>query len=306
MYMYQLLKQGNELPGNTQNASGNSTRFSLYNDLCTPVAFSGFSIKFVLEGHENYQINGNSYQVSNHEYILANQYCEGKINIDSRQMVKGLCIDISPQLLSQVFANYVAPDSTLPDYGPENFFLSEAFLENKYSAPNTGLGLMLMQFAAQLNKAPFYNHQVNNELYYSLAEKIVVDHAQIISQLYKLRTVKHKTRKDLYRKLTKGKEFLDNHLDRSINIQEAAEYAMLSEYHFFRLFKTAFGITPHQYLLNLRLVKARDLLASGDYSISGVSFACGFSDIHHFSNAFKRQFGYAPSWEGEGRRVGGD
>lgn len=304
--MYRLIQQGKPIKLNDLPKGENMTNFSLLNDLSAPLTFRSFSIKYVFEGCEHYQVNGNKYNVKSGEYLLANTFCEGKIEIDSKNVVKGICIDVSPTLLSEVFGNYITPDSPFPDIVLDDFFTSEAFLENKYNTNNTKLGKTLNELSRKFSNNPFHNYNLGNEFYFTLAENIIEDHQAVIAQLYNINTVKHHTRKDLYRRLCNGKSFLENNVSEQISIVNAAEYATLSEYHFFRLFKSAFGITPQQYLIQNRLSKSLDLLRTGHYSVTEASITTGFADVYSFSKAFKKHFGFSPSRVIENKLAGLD
>lgn len=293
--MYRLIQQKNLIRLNDLPKGENLTNFSILNELSEQHTFRSFSIKYVFEGSEHYQVNRNWYTVKSGEYLLANSFCEGKIEIDSNSMVKGLCIDVSPVLLSEAFSSFITPDSPMPEIQSDDFFNSEAFLENKYTAGNTRLGKTLAGLSRKFNENPLYNYKLDSEFYQTIAENIVEDHQPIIAQLFKINTVRHQTRKDLYRRLCRGKAFLENNFDESISIGNAASYAALSEYHFFRLFKAAFGITPQQYLIQNRLSKSLDLLHTGNYSVTEASAATGFADVYSFSKAFKKHFGISPS-----------
>jgi AraC-like DNA-binding protein len=293
--MYRLIQQENLIKLNDLPKGENLTNYSILNDLSEPHTFRSFSIKYVFEGREKYHVNGNKFIVNAGEYLLANSFCDGKIEIDSNSMVKGICIDVSPVLLSEVFGRFLKPDSPIPDLQLDDFFNSEAFLENKYNTSGTRLGKTLAQLSARFNENPFYNYNLSSEYYYTIAENIIEDHQQIIAQLYNINTVKHITRKDLYRRVCRGKVFLEDNFVDSISVGDAAKDAALSEYHFFRLFKTAFGITPQQYLNQIRLLKSLELLRSGNFSVTEASIASGFTDVFSFSKAFKKYFGVSPS-----------
>ena len=293
--MYRLIQQDKQIKLNDLPRGENLTNFSILNDLSEKHTFRSFSIKYVFEGREHYLVNGSKYTVNSGEYLLANSFCEGKIEIDSNSMVKGICIDVSPTLLSEVFSSYIAPDSPMPDIQLDTFFNSASFLENKYKTSDTKLGKTLAQLSSKFNENPYYDYKLDNEYYNTIAENIIEDHLPIIAQLYRINTVKHNTRKELFRRVCIGKAFLENNFDASISIGDAAKYAALSEYHFFRLFKAAFGITPQQYLIQNRLLKSLDLMHSGNYSITEVSTVAGFADVQSYSKAFKKHFGFSPS-----------
>lgn len=77
------------------------------------------------------------------------------------------------------------------------------------------------------------------------------------------------------------------------SLQHLAEVADLSPWHFLRQFKKNQGMTPHAWLVQARLRKARERLGQGD-SIAQVSSLCGFSDQSHFTRHFKNSMGITP------------
>jgi len=93
--------------------------------------------------------------------------------------------------------------------------------------------------------------------------------------------------------LIRAKEYIHSHLEQDISIDDISQAANLSKFHFIRLFRTQFGITPHQYVLNCRLNLARKALEAGSRS-SDVAHNSGFSDSSHLNRRFKRVFGMTP------------
>ena len=74
----------------------------------------------------------------------------------------------------------------------------------------------------------------------------------------------------------------------------AAQEAGLSPTHFARAFKETMGRAPHQYLLALRLERARRLLETTRATLSDIAQRTGFADQAHFTRLFKRVFGTTP------------
>lgn len=85
------------------------------------------------------------------------------------------------------------------------------------------------------------------------------------------------------------------HISEPINVTDMAKRAGLSPSRFTVLFKQHFKTTPYQYLLTLRIEHAKELLKEG-LSIQKVSEYCGFTDVHHFSKAFKAATGVTPGY----------
>lgn len=89
--------------------------------------------------------------------------------------------------------------------------------------------------------------------------------------------------------------YLESHLsDPTLSNQRLAQQAGFSEAHFRRLFTKRYGIPPRQYLLELRIRKAKQLLCEG-VAITAVSEACGFDGLFHFSRFFKKRTGLSPT-----------
>ncbi len=98
----------------------------------------------------------------------------------------------------------------------------------------------------------------------------------------------------LYRRLVQAKLFIDLHFDDAINLDAIADEAHFSRFHFLRLFKKIYGQTPHQYLVGVRLEKAKQLLQS-DISIAAACYACGFESLPSFTTLFKKKNGCTPA-----------
>ncbi len=89
-------------------------------------------------------------------------------------------------------------------------------------------------------------------------------------------------------------QYLDNHYNQNITLDQMAEIANYSMYYFSRLFHRLTGKKPMEYLRNLRLQKSMELLLSG-MSVSETAMHCGFNSPNYFSKIFREEFGQAPS-----------
>ena len=89
-------------------------------------------------------------------------------------------------------------------------------------------------------------------------------------------------------------ELIDAMLDARLTIEKLAREVGLSPAHFARAFKETMGRAPHQYLLALRLERARRLVETTQASLSDIAQRAGFADQAHFTRLFKRAFGITP------------
>jgi Transcriptional regulator containing an amidase domain and an AraC-type DNA-binding HTH domain len=83
-------------------------------------------------------------------------------------------------------------------------------------------------------------------------------------------------------------------LSEPLSLEAMAKRANLSVSRFSVLFKSRYAVTPHRYLLNMRLEHAKELLGNTDLSQEQIAQYCGFSDVHHFSKAFRGTYGLTP------------
>ena len=100
-------------------------------------------------------------------------------------------------------------------------------------------------------------------------------------------------RKDVFKDIIK--RMSEEYGSKEIYIQGLAQMANMSEVHFRKIFKNIYKISPQQYIIGLRIERAKELLAFGDFSISQISDMLGFSDTCHFSRTFKQKVGYSPT-----------
>ena len=110
----------------------------------------------------------------------------------------------------------------------------------------------------------------------------------------RLPAVRAETRVELYRRLLKGRAFLEANYAQTADLNATARVACLSPFHFLRLFKTAFGRTPHQYLTELRLAVARRQLLETKQSVGEIGLSLGFENVNSFGRLFRRHEGITP------------
>jgi len=98
---------------------------------------------------------------------------------------------------------------------------------------------------------------------------------------------------DLTKQIIESRYYIGKHFSEDINLDKIAAKALISKFHFIRLFKKYYGRTPNQYLQEVRIERAKKLLGKGN-SINDVCNAIGFASKTPFISLFKKMTGVTP------------
>jgi AraC family transcriptional regulator len=97
------------------------------------------------------------------------------------------------------------------------------------------------------------------------------------------------------RRVVRAALWLEQHAHEAISLDDVAAQAERSPFHFLRLFSRVLGVSPHQYLVRVRLARAAVLLAERERSVTDVAYAVGFGDLSNFVRTFRRAAGVSPT-----------
>lgn len=100
--------------------------------------------------------------------------------------------------------------------------------------------------------------------------------------------------KNIPQKIQASIDYISEYYSQKIDIGTLAETAGYSESYYRRQFTKIYGIAPNEYINRLRIEKAKDMLKSSFYTISEVSYHCGFLNQYYFSRVFKKFTGVSP------------
>jgi AraC-like DNA-binding protein len=89
--------------------------------------------------------------------------------------------------------------------------------------------------------------------------------------------------------------FVESEAVRPLQLRDLAAIAGMSKYHFLRVFRRLTGVTPHQYLISIRLRRAALALASSRRPVIAIALDSGFGDLSTFNKSFRTAFGLTPT-----------
>ena len=94
--------------------------------------------------------------------------------------------------------------------------------------------------------------------------------------------------------LRKAQDYIDANLVGDATLDDIAQVTGLSSKHFARAFQRSTGVPPHRWLLQRRIERARNLLATGGLPLAEIALVCGFADQSHLTVAFRKMTGMTP------------
>ena len=128
----------------------------------------------------------------------------------------------------------------------------------------------------------------------------VAAHSTVRLQLLQAQAWSGGTARDIYRsqlapwQVKRVTDFIRAHLTETLRLSELAAISGLSPSHFGRAFKGSTGLPPHRWQLNMRIERARAMLAEAGASLADIACATGFADQSHFTRVFSKIVGTSP------------
>ena len=99
-------------------------------------------------------------------------------------------------------------------------------------------------------------------------------------------------------KLARVEKFIENNLSGPIRLSTLSQLINLSESQFRRAFKAATGVSPHRWILMMRVERAKELLLEGELKMVDIALSTGFVEQSHFNRLFSRMTGQPPKvWQ---------
>jgi AraC-like DNA-binding protein len=250
---------------------------------------STYSIKFVLSGCERYRIGKRVHLITSNHYLLVRNGTD--VHYLSSPNSIAASVFMTPELIEDVFHTLSRrPEDILEGSEPLSTEL-EPFEDVYHAEDNIGRSMQAWCRHAIASKEEML---LGESFFYSLAEKLVHAQSRLRHQFLKLDHHRAPVRHELQRRLIAGRNFLLDRWNSRCSLDEVARVACLSPYHFHRLFRQVFGITPVKFHLRYRCERATQLLMAGT-SVGECALLLGFADIHTFSKVYRRAMGVPPS-----------
>jgi AraC-like DNA-binding protein len=257
----------------------------------TWTGMGSLSIKSFRGGRAVYEVGGGRYAVDDRTYLVLNQGTPYTIEFDADAPVESFCVFFEDGLADDVLRSLTAGTGRLLDE-PQPDASSLQFFERTY--PHDGLlSPALFRLRDDPDRAADDRLWLDERLR-GLASRLLAAHELVRRETQRLHAERAGTREELYRRLHRARDYVEACYEEPLRLDQLASVACLSTNHFLRTFRQAFGRTPHQYLMERRLQRARELLSRTELAVTEVCLSVGFESLGSFSRLFRRRFGTSP------------
>ena len=240
-------------------------------------------ITWVLEGSGSYYVSGREYAVHSGDMIIFNNveihgWC-------AQEGMSLLVLTFSPDLISDGarFADY---DYLLPFVQRGSHFENLIPREEEYTSEMTRIALQI----EEENQEQRLGSQLMIKAYILQLLTILIRHYQKTSPPRQSLS----TRKAHMKRLEQVVAYIRSHYQEPLTLEELAQMAYMSPTYFSSYFKKVTGHSLKEYLIDLRISHAEELLAEGDMSILEVAASCGFANVSNFYRLYKKRTGHSP------------
>jgi AraC-like DNA-binding protein len=246
------------------------------------VGSSPFSLNFVLEGEECYEVGGETFRVRPGQFLLLEAGTHFRVTFPKRTITRALCLCL-----------------------PGSFRRYGGATEQGgivLSGTTTGLGRRLRASAAAVAADPRIGPTIADALASGAMEELP-RFAAFMNQRLDALPAQPATARALLQRLDRACDYLHTHVEAPVSLDRLARVAGMSPYHLARSFKAAYGDAPTRFHQRLRMERAADELQSGRLSAGKAAERYGFSDQSSFSRAFRRHFRTSPAQHAAGGRL---
>lgn len=252
---------------------------------------AAYTIKFVFKGSECCTVNTRKLNIFPDSFVILNAGTNYHSEIDSITPVNtfSVCLD---SLFVQDFSTLFMQNC-------------DQLLERKEPVGNTLFTEALYPFKGDI----WYNiHHLRNQisggldnemlmneyLHHCLLNYYKIYQQEVAQKMNSLHFTRAKTREEILKRLLLAKDFINSNFNQAVSLEAISANCFLSVNHLLRTFKEAYGISPYQYLMRLRVQRARYLLKETDYPINDIVCLVGFENVSSFIRLFKQLVGETP------------
>lgn len=231
-----------------------------------------------IQGQVDCKIDRRSFKVCSSVFLVTNPFQKLDYSIAPKETIETTNIHFNYSFIQNLFNYFAASDTSLLDNTEKNCLLPFFFNELHYKSEL--ISMLIKRLSLSKEEYQF------EEILSQIGVNLFLIQTECQKKLKSIKSRNTTTQKELYRRVSMAKDIIYYNHQQPISIEEISKNVCVSKYHFTRLFKDIYGISPYQFLKTVRLEKAKELLLK-DYSLNEIAHQVGFIETNSFINAFK-------------------
>ncbi|MDO6429279.1 AraC family transcriptional regulator [Flavitalea sp. BT771] len=252
-----------------------------------------FSFFLNLRGDSRCTVDGQTSRIGEGSYFISNQAQPYTLQVEKGAETETFNIHFGEYFAESVLHSMITPADRILDQGTDKQMTPVSFFNQLHR--RDAVFDTLIQQIIQSNTQHGFNKLLFEEQLTALLAHHLRQHRHIMEAVHKLPAVRLSTRLQVYKQLARAIDLIHDSLGEALTLEALAREACLSKYHFLRLFRVAYGSSPHQYIQQLRMEKGRFVLSQTDIPISDVADSLGFVNSQSFSRLFAQRLGMSPT-----------
>lgn len=261
------------------------------NNIYYPLHWTPLSLKTVISGQEHYIIEGRRYTVDQNNFLILNEgtwyesyirddECTESFTINFNRQSQLAAINLITASASQLLENTLNVPVSFPEF----------MLRLYRRIDNFSVRLKHLRHLVTLKQMDLRAEETVHQLLADLMQLSIRTSNEVDNIVAKKRS----TREELYRRLHMAKDFIHSNYATNISLDLLAKTSYLNSYYLLRAFKSYFGVSPGQYLIQRRMEVANSLILNTLKPVNQICYAVGYNDLSSFSKLFKDYYGLAP------------
>ncbi len=244
-------------------------------------------------GRAFYKIDGAEFSVDDGGYLIVNDGQPYSIEIASPTMVETFVLWFPRGWVQEVWRSSTKPVELLLSEPAADSASVPLFFE-RYTPHDRSVSPKVRALRAAFKAKEMIDDAWLEEKLRELLASMLGTQRAVKREIDDLPAVRASTRGELWRRVNRARDFLHANLNAPISLAGVAAAACLSPFHLLRTFQAVFGQTPHQYLNQCRLERAKFLLEKTKVPITAICLECGFTSLGSFSALFHKSCGMSP------------
>lgn len=263
------------------------------NETWRPNVAGPISLFLNISGTSRCKVDNREVEINEPFYFISNRFQPYTLSIESKKAVETFNIHIGEKFSEGVLSALISPADKLLNEGLQMQVPTVAFYNRLYRKDRQFN--QLVQALHNHQASGSFNKMLFDEQMEALLVYLLQQHRDVLRQAEQLPAIKLSTRLELYKRLSFATDQIHSCANANPDLDQLAASACLSKYHFLRLFRQAYGLSPYQYIQTLRLERATHLLKDQSLAVQEIADTLGFDNSNSFSRLFRQRTGMYPS-----------